>query len=655
MFQIDLKTLLPRHALRNRGSFFVSPAFLLLIVLALTVLAYLPGLSGPFVFDDSSNLRPLQEWLDGVTGWKEALLGNRSGIFGRPLSMLSFIVDAKLFGMAPYSFKLTNLLIHLACGGLIYALLHKLLLRDPQLGQRAALTALAISAVWLLHPMQVSTVLYIVQRMAQLSTLFILVALLAYLQGREALELGRMRIGLAWLFLAVPAASLLGMLCKENAALVTLLCAVLELGYFRASPQAPRPLAIKVFFWFGLILPMVAISVWYAWPPSRLLASYSVRTFTLGERLLSEPRALFDYIGTLLLPRGPTLGVYTDDFSVSQGLLHPVTTLLALIGLSALIVVAIATRRSTPAVFAGIAFYLAGHAMESSVFALELYFEHRNYLPSIGIFLALAGALKWVLDQLPPPAPDAPRSRLLGFGVLALCAMLTIATAARAWVWQSWSTMVRQAVLQHPNSTRAQFDNLYLVWHLDSPKETRQILANLAEDGNPETRHLAVAFTLLHECEFDHSIEPKSLEQVAAIAGSKLQLSEMLAFDQIGDFLRNYGCAGLSQTEFADTLRKIADAAPQPQSNTPVWRVRFMAADLYDRGGHPVEAQRQVALAWRTGVADPAIGVLLAHLQIYNHDFSGARITRAQLQARVASWDGRNKAQLAILDQKLKR
>jgi hypothetical protein len=216
LIQIEQKTSLPRPALRGRGNFFAQPAFWLLIALALTALVYVPGLRGPFLFDDIPNLRPLQDWLSGLTGWHEVLFGNRSGLFGRPLSMLSFILDAKLFGMAPFSFKLTNLLIHLACGALIYALLHRLLLRDPHLHQRAALAALAISAIWLLHPLQVSTVLYIVQRMAQLSALFILLALLAYVHGREALEQGRLRSGVTWLFLAVPAATALGMLCKEK-------------------------------------------------------------------------------------------------------------------------------------------------------------------------------------------------------------------------------------------------------------------------------------------------------------------------------------------------------------------------------------------------------------------------------------------------------
>ncbi|MEO5810982.1 MAG: hypothetical protein ABIQ63_02480, partial [Rhodanobacter sp.] len=554
-----------------------------------------------------------------------------------------------------FSFKLTNLLIHLICGGLIYALLRTVLRRDSRLNQRAALVALLITAVWLLHPLQVSTVLYIVQRMAQLSTLFVLLALIAYVHGREALEQGRKRAGTVWLFLVVPTATVFGVLCKENGALAPLLCAVLELGYFRATKPASRPRTVKGFFWLGLILPVLGATIWYAWPPSRLVTSYSVRTFTLTERLLSEPRALFDYMGALLLPRGPTLGVYTDGFPVSSGLLHPATTLWALIGLLALVALALSARRRAPAVFTGIAFYLAAHVMESSVFPLELYFEHRNYLPSVGFFLAVAGALKWLFDKLPKTSPGSSQFRILVVGAVALCAMLATATAARAWVWQSWSTMVRQAIVHHPGSVRAQFDNLNIVWNLKSPHQTRQLLDRLAKNSNPETRNLAVVYIVLQECRVDQSANPESVARVAAIAGSKLQLADMQVFEQLGGYLRGHECAGLSKIEFANVLRKIVDTAPQPQTNTAVWRTRFMAADLYARGGKPLEAQRQLELTWHTGVADAAVGVLFSRVQIFNRDYTGARLTRAQLGKRIPRWNRRGQAALATIDQLLPR
>jgi len=642
-----------RPAIGGRDISFGRPLVWLLAAILVTALAYLPGLNGPFVFDDQPNLRPLLDWLQGRTGWQDALLSNRSGLLGRPLSMLTLVINAKLSGLRSFPFKVTNLTIHLACGIVLYALLRRLLPRDEQLRQHGPTIAVLLSAVWLLHPLQVSTVLYVVQRMAQLSALFTLLALLAYVHGRTALEKSRSLAGLPWLFLAMPAATVAALLSKENGALAPLLCAVLELGYFRSTAQVRRPMAVKIFFLLGLILPGVLVVWWYSLGPGQLLASYSVRTFTFGERLLSQPRALFDYMGALLLPRGPAMGVYTDDFPVSQSLTQPLTTLFAAVGLVALVATAIAARRPAPAVFTGIMFYLAAHVMESSVFALEMYFEHRNYLPSVGFFLAIAGAVAWILGKLPPARHATTRSRLLIVGALALCTLLATATAARAWVWQSWSTMVGQAVSQHPQSTRAQFDYLGLVWNQGNPEKTQQLIDQIARTGNAQSQHLAAVYSVFLACDQNKSVEPERLARTAALAGSKLQLADMQALEQLGGFIRTHDCNGLSKIQLADMLRDIANAAPQPQSNTAVWRVRLMAASLYNYAGQEEAALLQAQETWNTGAADPAAGVLLARLQIHHGDLVGARKTSTQLHARIANWDRRNLDALADIDRML--
>jgi protein O-mannosyl-transferase len=150
----------------------MQPFFWLLALMTITVLIYLPGINGPFLFDDAQNIvSPIQAWLDGRTGWQDIVFGNRSGLFGRPLPMATFLANAALSGLAAMPFKATNIAIHIICSILIYKLIFALLQRDPLLGSRAKIYALLVCALWLLHPMQVSTVLYIVQRMAQLSTL----------------------------------------------------------------------------------------------------------------------------------------------------------------------------------------------------------------------------------------------------------------------------------------------------------------------------------------------------------------------------------------------------------------------------------------------------------------------------------------------------
>lgn len=640
-----------RLAFGSRSILFAQPGLWLIPVLLATALAYAPGLNGPFLFDDIPNLRPLADWLDGATGWQEALLGNHSGLLGRPLSMLSFVTNALLFGMSPFWFKLVNLAIHLACGALVYALMSGLLSLDSRLHNRAPTIALAISALWLLHPMQVSTVLYVVQRMAQLSAFFVLLALIAYVHGRLALERDQLRRGYFLIFFAVPLATLAAVLCKENGALAPLLCAVLELGYFRSSTRRPRPRGVALFFLLGLILPTLAVLAGLILRPDSLLAGYEGRTFTLAERLLSQPRVIMDYMGALLLPRGPALGLYADDFAVSHSLLHPPSTLFAMLGMGALIVVALALRKRAPVVFTGIGFYLAGQAMESTVFPLEMYFEHRNYLPSAGFFLGLVGGGGLLCTHAPKLMNKSSRRLVMG-GLLAICALLGVATAARAWVWQSWTTIVEQGARQHPGSVRAQLDSANILWSQGKFAETRDLFERLASSDDALARHMGSLTLVKFECQEFGRVDGAIVDRVGSIAGSKIQLAEMQGFESLSGLIRKpeVECQGLGRAQLADILTHIADSAPQPATQTPVWRTRFTAADLYRRAHRNHEAANQAALAWMSGRADAAVGVVLANLYYLNGDLDSARIVLGDVRKKMMPWDVRNKKLVSELE-----
>jgi hypothetical protein len=631
------------------------PWLWLLGLLAATVLIYLPGLGGPFLFDDPPNLIvPIDAWLHGQTGWQEIVFGNASGLLGRPLSMLSFLANAAISGLDPLPFKATNLAIHLACGVLVYALLARLLPRDPQFGRHARLLALIVTALWLIHPMQVSTVLYVVQRMAQLGALFMLMGLLAYVHGRIAIEEGRTRAGRAFLFLALPAATLAAILSKENGALLPLLCAVIELGYFRASVQAPRPRSVKLFFCTFLLAPGALVAGWLALHPQRLLGAYVDRTFTFGERLLSEPRALMDYMGALLLPRGRALGLNTDDFAISHGLLDPPSTLFAILGLLALIVVALRARRRLPMFFTGIAFYLAAHVMESSVFALELYFEHRNYLPSAGFFLALVALAGWLITRALPHVGNLPRTRLwLNLGGGALFAVLGLATLVRASVWSSFPLLAAQDASQHPQSMRAQMDYANTLQKQGKYDEVQRVFDHVATIDNPAAPHVAAIDTVALQCMVHGEASPEAVARVAAIAGDRLQQFEMLAFENLANYLEKHECRNLTKAQLAATIVAVVDAAPQPATLVQLWRSRFVAAKLYVQAGQPAQAQTQLALAWKTGAADPAVGVFLATVYALNHDFANARLILDDVRKHLASWDRRGNTLVADLERQL--
>lgn len=645
---------LPRLAQCGRG-ILLRPATWLCGVLLLTVLLYLPGLHGPFLLDDTPNIvQPIQAWLAGLTGWRDIVLGNHSGLLHRPIAMASFLANAATTGLAVWPFKFTNLAIHLTCGVLVYLLLARLLTRDPHLRTQAKVAALAVAALWLLHPLQVSTVLYVVQRMAQLSALFMLAGLLSFVHARCRLIEGRTRSGMALLWLGVPLATLAAMFSKENGALLPLLCGVLEWGYFRSIAPANRPRNVVAFFAIFLLLPAVFVLYWYGLHPERLLGGYAGRTFTLGQRLLSEPRALMDYMGDMLLPRGLSMGVYTDDFFASRGLLSPPGTLFTILGLGALVVAAWRSRRVIPAFSTGIFFYLAGQAMESTVFPLELYFEHRNYLPSVGFFLAVVGIAAWLAPKVLVRSDNAAvMRRVLLMAVIAVFVLLSAGSYACSLTWSSRSLLAAHGAREHPQSMRAQLDYADVLLQGRDITSARRVFVHLLGMRSPEARHVGAIDLVALDCITDAHASDENIQRMGAFAGDKLQLGEMRAFENLGEWLQTHPCKNLDPTRLGNIIVSVVDAAPQPPEMTPIWRSRFVASELYVKAGALKQAANQAAMAWATGAADPAVGLYLTAIYLAEGDEGSAHATILSAHKRIQPWDRRNLELLGELEQKL--
>jgi hypothetical protein len=163
------------------------------LVLLACLLAYGVALNGPLFFDDEPNLLANQQvQIDGATfdDWRVAALSAESGLLYRPVAMLTFAMNHAVVGaFTPFSLKATNVAIHLVVGALLYlfalAVLQTPALRAHRLSTyQLKVVALLAASIWLLHPIHVSTVLYAVQRMAQLSTLFTLAGLLVFTRYR---------------------------------------------------------------------------------------------------------------------------------------------------------------------------------------------------------------------------------------------------------------------------------------------------------------------------------------------------------------------------------------------------------------------------------------------------------------------------------------
>lgn len=426
------------------------PLLAFLVLLATTWAAYHSGLSGGFLFDDFPNLSaigstgPVDDW---PTFWRYLTSGSADPT-GRPLSLLSFLLDARDWPADPAPFLRTNLLLHLFNGALLFALLRALGRHLDGVTPKTEAAALLGAGLWLLHPLLVSTTLYIVQRHAMLPATFVLLGLLAYVHGR-AMFVHAPRTGTTWMVAGIFAGTALAVLCKANGILLPLLAWVLESTVLRGTALTPAaPVRQRQLRWLRMGLLVVPSVLVFAYLASFLLQLDIPidRPWTIAQRLLTEPRVLLDYLYLLLVPRVLSTGLYNDDYAASTGWLHPLTTLPALLAIVALIVVGFALRRRKPALAAALLFFFAGHLLESTVIALELYFEHRNYLPSLLLFWPLARALcAW-------RAPLALRVTA-ATTLLAICALTT---HQRAALWGQPEQMARLWALQNPGSARAQ-------------------------------------------------------------------------------------------------------------------------------------------------------------------------------------------------------
>ena len=601
-----------------------------------TVMLYIPGLGGPFVLDDMPNLMPLQAWHEGQATARELILGNSSGILGRPLSMATLWFSAATGGMHPFPFKLGNLLIHLLCGLVGWQLLKRLLQEDPQLAPRASLVAAILAGLWLLHPINVSTVLYAVQRMAQLSALLVLAALWTYVMARQQLAAGQIRPATLKLFLLFPLLLLAGLFSKENAAVVVLLCAVVELGYFLRQPRPGK--ALPVFYTVFLLIPAVLVLALLVHSPERLV-SYAGRDFTLVERLLSQPRALWEYIGLMLWPRGGMMGVFVDDFSSSTGLLSPPSTLIALAALVTVSAFAVVVRRQAPSIFVGWFFFLGAHSIESTVFPLELYFEHRNYLPAFGILLALAGLLSWLAAKL--PAVRQVDTGKVGFALAGVAAIgFAFVTWNQVQVWRSEIAIAEQALKHRPTSLRAVLSKVTYLVRGGNFDEAMRMTAALIDSSDPRHQLLGNLYTLTIDCLKGSGADPVYLRQVEQVRVEFVTLPDAQALAQLSQAIGTGRCGPeINNDVVADSIDRLLDGLPQSDRAWAKWLMRGSLANMYLHAGRMDKAMDQAILAWQPDVSDTALGGMLATMYLNEGDIASAQRTLDEVRARVHNYE----------------
>jgi len=360
----------------------------MIAVLAVGWFVYRPALSGTFLLDDIPNLSDLAS-IDDAESALQFVLGGTAGPLGRPIALASFVPQASAWGSNAEPFIRINILIHLLNGLLVFAFAGQIAQLTLANKRDVPWLALGVSALWIFMPLLASSSLLIVQRMTTLSATFVFAGLYGYMVARRRLE-SRPTASLAGMSLSLIVATLLAAFTKENGALLPVFVLVLEATVLCPPKNLP---ALRWNVWRSAFLIAPAV-IFFVYLIAQLPYNDEIiakRDYTGAERLLSEAKILWEYLLNAFIPRGGQLGPF-HEWRHAPGLLYEPLAAMAAIGWFVVLVAALRWRRTYGVAAFAVLWYLAGHSLESSTIPLELYFEHRNYVPIVGPVFALCYA-----------------------------------------------------------------------------------------------------------------------------------------------------------------------------------------------------------------------------------------------------------------------
>jgi protein O-mannosyl-transferase len=545
----------------------IITAFYLSLVLS-CILIYSLGWTGSFHFDDEPNLSGLTVF-QTTNDWFQFISTGDAGPGGRPIALATFLIDGLNWPDSAGPFLRTNSLIH-ALNGLLVALIFLHLTRHASLQIKIDPSlALLGSLIWLLLPILASTSLIVIQRMTLVAATFTLLGLFLYLIGRQKFSVNP-RLGLFLMFLGVSGGVFLGFYSKENAVLLPLLILVTELTLFDRS-RFRDCLAWRATFWSLLVAPTFILIAYLVWKIPN--ASFQERDFTLAERLSTQAVVLWDYLRLIFIPQSTAFTPFHDNQLLYDLPWRSLKPFLAFSAWVTVITAAFLMRKSSPVFIFATLWFLGAHSLESTVIPLELYYEHRNYVPSIGmVFGALIGAVL-IGKRLKVSAK-------IGWTAgAAYIALLFVALAQTTSLWGSPAMAAELWYLEKPSSKRAALFVASQYIETGSPREALRIL-DRAEHSHKTSTGLAL----------------QQLQLSCQLEGPREQMERL----QKASHLARIGIATLETAPTIFLLYEFSRNEECPETLTPDVLIGLIESLLMNRnlrGGNATRAQLHAKLA----------------------------------------------------------
>ena len=466
----------------------------LALLFILILLTYSNTFRASWHFDDIANInknpRIKINNLQPATLYQTFIASRDGGLYlgkkvFRPVACLTLALNWYVGQDNVFGYHVVNICIHMITAFLLFLTI-LCLFRTPRLkgvySGSEYFIALLAATLWAINPIQTQAVTYIVQRMASLAAMFYILSIYFYLRGR----LSDYRKNQVLLYFFCGISFLLAIGSKENAVTLPLALIVLEIIFFQ---DLTRPKTRKFLLWGSvsgfLCAGLMGFILFYHGTLTSIFSTYSIRYFTLWERLMTQPRIVIFYLSQIFYPIPSRLSI-THDIQISTSLFQPWTTLPAILIILLLITAGILLMRKSPILSFSILFFFLSHLIESTVLPLELIFEHRNYLPSLFLFLPVAVAIKLFVDYYQK------QNRVIYlisvYSLTLIIIGLGMGTYIRNLAWATEKTLWEDAMAKAPGMARPP-QNLAWGYYLKEKKYAEAIKlyekALLLKDDNP--------------------------------------------------------------------------------------------------------------------------------------------------------------------------
>lgn len=520
--------------------------FLTLITLAYYWISR-PGLAGGFILDDWPNLAGL----DQVKIYGNLSLFSLSGVasqLGRPISLLSFALQAEHWPNNPYPFKALGLYIHITNAWLVYTCCHLIgQIRSWPQHQRFIFSG-SIFTLWLFLPLNISTVFYVVQRMTLLAAFFSLIGLTIFLWSVKK----QSKYSLAIATLGVLITYVCGILSKENAILTGLYISVLY-GFLLRDQCGS-----KAWDWWIAIFGILPSLVLFTYLVIKL-DQHTLPDIGPYQRLLTETVILQDYLDKILLPTPGKLNIFNDGFPVYKNLFASIVSIQSVCFWLVLCALAIFFRKRAAFLAFGIFWFLAGHLFESTIFGLELYFEHRNYLPSLGIVIGVVGTLLELTTRT--DANKNIHKKLLNYSSIGVLFTMSsgymVVYGAEISTWRSPGALAISALTERPLSLRAHQEAAAYFANIGE-FATSTLLAQSIEKQWPGYPGTYSQLIMLH-CLDSNVILPKTESIKQRLQTGPFDRGTLDAWHQIYEFKKKDNCPDLSWNQYQEFIELLID------------------------------------------------------------------------------------------------